>query len=273
MITSTKNPLIKKYLALRDKKDRSLYKLFTIEGEKEILHAVKNGIVLDTVLFTPELMKGNQQLRSAGSIQSFIEQQPKPRPGMMELSSSAYRKIAYRQNVEGIAVLAKLPERNLGNLNLSDNPLLLILHNIEKPGNLGALLRTADGAGVDAVLVISETGADLYNPNVIRASLGAIFTLPVLSVDLKTLRDWLKARHITTVMTTPDTDQPYSAADLTGPIAIVLGSEDEGLPHNWLAEESCLVNIPMRGQMDSLNVSCAGAIVLYEAIRQRHSSR
>jgi TrmH family RNA methyltransferase len=187
---------------------------------------------------------------------------------LVEVDQRVYARMAYRDKVEGLLAVAPIPRRNIEAFDVSETPFLLVALGIEKPGNLGALLRTADGAGVDALLLCGG-GVDLYNPNVIRASLGAVFTVPAFEMSLESALTWLGKRKIQIILTSPDASTDYTNLDYTGPVAIVLGSEKQGLPEILLRQDITQVKIPMYGQMDSLNVSCSGAILLYEVLRQR----
>jgi TrmH family RNA methyltransferase len=188
---------------------------------------------------------------------------------MVELSASLLRKAAYRDQPEGILAVAPQRKRTLEDLNLGENALLMVLENVEKPGNLGAVLRIADGVGADAVLVTGE-GTDLFNPNVLRASRGAFFSVPAVPCHVGEARDYLHEKGLRVLATTPGATESYTQADLTGSVAVILGCEHEGLSDAWLKDEgSEAVCIPMRGRGDSLNVSTAAAVILYEAMRQR----
>ena len=187
------------------------------------------------------------------------------------LSDIAFRKVSYRDTPDGLLAVAPLRETSLESLEVKQNALLLVVVGLEKPGNLGALLRTADGVNVDAVFV-TGAGTDLTNPNVIRASMGSVFSRPVLEVETETLLAWLRGRHVNIVATTPHTKTSYWDADYTGAVAIVLGAEHEGLSDDWLEAAQSRVSIPMQGLADSLNVGTAGALLLYEAVRQRRAS-
>ncbi len=258
MITSLQNPTVKRMVSLRDKTDRDRESVFIIEGPKEIRHALEGGYELETLVVCPEII-ADDDARFVSKAESI----------KVEVSSQVYAKIAYREKVGGLMAIARLPEQSIGRFALPDNPFILVIEGVEKPGNLGALLRTADGAGVNLVIIIPNGGVDLYNPNVIRASLGAVFTLPVVVMSLCQTLAWLTDNRIRTIYTTPDAPMIYTDIDYTGPAAVILGSEARGLPKELLARDITKVSIPMLGAMDSLNVSCSAAIVMYEALRQR----
>lgn len=185
-----------------------------------------------------------------------------------EITPRLLEKAAYHERSDGVIVVAPQVRRTLADLRLPERPLLLVLEAVEKPGNLGAILRTADAAGVDAVLVC-EAGTDLFNPNVLRASVGAFFTVPTVEADGAAVRAWLRERGIAAVATTPAADRLHTELDLTGPTALVLGAEDKGLSDAWLREADARARLPMLGAVDSLNVGVTAAIVAYEAVRQR----
>ena len=269
IITSAQNPLVKSLVSLRKKKRLRFQKgIFLIEGERELLHALAGGIEFETMVFCRELLAGNEELKSMESLAERSSIGSTGAVELVEISPQAYGKIALRENTEGIVGVAKIPRRDIYKLQLSKNPLVLVAAGVEKPGNLGALLRTADGAGVE-VLIVCGREVDLYNPNVVRSSLGALFTVPAFSLSWEETWQWLQEKRIRMIFTSPAAEKDYTKEDYTGAVAIFLGSEKEGLPSEWLRKKNSKVKIPMRGRMDSLNTSCSGAIVLYEAVRQR----
>ncbi len=269
MITSLQNPLVKRVVGLGEKKrQRDREGVFVIEGEKELLYALANGISIETLLYCPELIGANKQLTTDTAIERQLESAGAQGTELVAVSQQVYGKIAYRQKVGGLAAIARMPGQNIDELKLSANPFILVIHGVEKPGNLGALLRTADGAGVDAVIVC-DADVDLFNPNVVRSSLGAVFTVKTFVLSMEQTIGWLAANKIKAILSTPQGDRDYTDIDYTGPTAVVLGSEKAGLPTQWLGQNLCKVKIPMYGQMDSLNVSTSGAILFYEAVRQR----
>ncbi len=269
MITSLQNTIVKHVVALRDKNKRQRDGVFVIEGDKEISHAIDAGISLESVIYCAELITDNDRLDSVEAIEQCAV---KSGGQAVEVASHVYAKMAYRQKVGGVLAIAQIPNRTIEDMSLGERPILLVVQGVEKPGNLGAILRTADGAGVDAVIVVSDGGADIWNPNVVRASLGALFTVGVLAMDMGQIKETLKQLALPVVMTTPATSKDYTAIDYTQGAVIVLGSEHDGLPEEWLSTEPIKVKIPMNGQMDSLNVSCSAAVMLYEALRQKTSS-
>ena len=266
IITSVKNDNIKRVMSLNTGGKRRKLKLFPIEGRKEIAHAFNSGIDICEVYYCPEILADDEALSEypgmLDAISSSVEQ-------IYEVSAAVYNKIAYRSNVEGLYAVARYPKKQPDIAALPEDPLILVIEGVEKPGNLGAMLRTADGAGVDMVLVADNGGTDLYNPNAIRSSLGSIFTLEVFCLPLDDVIGLLKESGVNIVLTSPAATKSIWEVDYTGATAIVLGSEHAGLPDEWLEQEKCSVYIPMAGKMDSLNVSCSGAVMLYEARRQR----
>ncbi|HOX24838.1 MAG TPA: TrmH family RNA methyltransferase [Candidatus Krumholzibacteria bacterium] len=266
-LSSPQNPQIKALVRLRNRRTRDQEGLTVIEEPLVLRRAWESGYPLLAVYYSPELMTAEakellEDLRAAIQAgQTSVK--------LVEINGGLLRKVAYRDQPEGILAVAPQQRRNLEDLVLRDNPLLIVLENVEKPGNLGAALRIADGVGADAVLVTGE-GTDLFNPNVLRASRGAFFTVPAVHCHIGEARDFLHERGLKVLATTPTATDTYLKADLTGPLAVVLGCEHDGLSEAWLKDEGCQpVRIPMRGHSDSLNVSTAAAVILYEALRQR----
>ncbi len=254
-IVSLQNPELKRLALLKDRRAREREGLFLVEGARELARADRGGVALRAVYTCPELFSPE-----ARAVEARL-------PGeRVRLARSAFEKLSHRENGDGLIGLAEVPRRAPPTLRAG--ALVLVLLGLEKPGNLGALLRTADGVGVDAVLVAGG-GTDLVNPNVIRASQGSVFTLPVFTLDEDAARAWLREQGLTLVACTPEASGTYWDADLSGPLALCLGTEHEGLPPGWRAAADVRVSIPMRGEADSLNVATAGALVLYEALRQR----
>lgn len=249
------NPLVKRVSALRDKTDRDREGVFVIEGVKEIGHALENGIEMEKLLVCPEIAGRILLGWQAG--------------GIVEVTERVYAKIAYRKRVGGVIAIAKRPQQDAGDIALPKDAFVLVVEGVEKPGNIGALLRTADGTGVNLVIIADEGGTDIYNPNVIRASLGAAFTVKTAVMSLKAALRWLDEQGIQVILTTPEAEKEYTEADYRGSVAVVLGSEARGLPNEALSREVMKIKIPMHGQMDSLNVSCTGAVMMYEVVRQR----
>lgn len=256
-ITSAQNPRLKAVANLHKRRQRDAEGLMLIEGGDELALALAAGVQPRTVLTCPELHR-----------------QPQPAlrlpPGteLLELARPIFEKLAYRENPDGWLAVAPVPQRALTDLVLRQPPLLLVAEAVEKPGNLGAMLRTADAAGVDA-LIVCDPATDLANPNVVRASRGALFTVPVAQAGNTETLSWLKTQGVAVVAATPQAALPYTDADLRGPVAIVVGAEDTGLSAEWLAAADLQVRIPMSGKVNSLNVAASAALLVYEAVRQR----
>ena len=255
-ITSLQNEMIKKAQALREPSERRKAGLTIIDGAREIKRALDAGIVLDKVFY----VKGQHE----GILKQFNLKQIET----VEVSNKVIEKLAYGDRHEGIIALARTPILTLKDLKLSDQPLVVVLESLEKPGNLGAILRTCDGMGVEAVLVC-DPKTDIYNPNVIRSSTGVVFSIPVVSADLEEIMSFLKSKKIKICAAAPAAQQFYTQVDFKGAWALVLGSEKDGLSDFWLKAAAVSVKIPMKGLADSLNVSISAAIILYEALRQR----
>jgi RNA methyltransferase, TrmH family len=266
-LSSPQNPQVKALVRLRQRRARDQEGLTVIEEPLVLRRAWESGYPLLAVYYSPELMTAPakellEDLRAAiRAGQTSLK--------LVELNAGLMRKAAYRDQPEGLLAVARQQIRRLEDLVLRDKPLLVVLENIEKPGNLGAALRIADGAGADAVLVTGD-GTDLFNPNVLRASRGAFFSVPAVHCHIGEARDYLHERGLKVLASTPGATASYTNADLTGPVAVVLGCEHDGLSEAWLKDDGAqAVRIPMRGHGDSLNVATAAAIILYEAVRQR----
>ncbi len=257
-ITSSRNPLIKKLLSLQKKSSlRRKEKLFVIEGEREILLALEARYEFVYVFVCENLFK-NKALLNSFSADKLIF-----------VNQEVYSKIAYRDDSEGIIAIAKNKDLSLNKLVIDQNaPLLLVAENIEKPGNIGAMLRTADAAGVDAFVLVSPR-SDIYNPNVIRASIGTVFSVQIAVSDFLEFANFIRSRNIRLFAATLQNSNPYYLEDYTGSCAIVVGSEAEGLTEQMRQLAHKEIIIPMRGRIDSMNVSVSAAILVYEAIRQR----
>lgn len=253
-ITSLQNPRVKQLVKLRDdKRTRKAAGLMLVEGYDEIQLALAAGHSPQTLLSAPELV--TRQL--AGSAESLT------------VSRAVFEKFSYRENPDGWLAVFPIPNATLESVSLlTDKPLLILAESVEKPGNLGAILRTADAAGVDAVL-LCDPRVDPWNPNVVRASRGALFTVPVVECDHASALDWLRAKHVQILAATPSAQVLHTAVDLRGSIAIAVGTEDTGLSAFWMEHADVRVKIPMTGKVNSLNVSVSTALIVYEALRQR----
>jgi len=260
-ITSLQNPLIKNILLLQEKpRERKNQNLFIIEGYREIRLSLLSGFTITTLLYCPELILKetvNELINIGTPFEHII------------CPLEVFNRLAYRKNTGGYIALARQKELSFKELHLSASPLILVLESVEKPGNLGAVLRTADAAGLDAV-IICDPQTDIYNPNAIRSSIGCIFTVPVvISTSLDTL-NWLRSSKIRTFGTALTAEKFYHETDLCQPCALIMGSEATGLSDIWLSGADDLIKIPMRGKIDSMNVSASAAVVVFEAMRQRN---
>jgi TrmH family RNA methyltransferase len=257
-ITSVQNPFVKSLAQLQEKaKARRETGTFLIEGQREIELALKGGYQITTILFVPELYPDN---RISVSTHKSIE--------FIEINAEVYHKLAYRDTTEGIIAVARSKELQLSGLELSQNPLVLIAEAPEKPGNIGALLRTADAANLDAVIIANPKG-DLYNQNIVRSSVGCLFTNQIATGTTTEIIAFLKARNIAFYCATLQDSVAYHTQDFTMPTALVVGTESTGLTREWRDAATKNILIPMQGQIDSMNVSVAAAILIFEAKRQR----
>lgn len=257
-ITSVQNPYIKSLVQLQEKaKTRKQTGTFLIEGQREIMLAQKGGYVLETILFLPELISEND-----------IKQLTRQKVELIEISKEVYQKLAYRDTTEGILAIAKTKSLQLSDLKLSENPLVLVAEATEKPGNLGALLRTADAANLDAV-IIANPKSDMYNPNVVRSSVGCLFTRQIATGSTEDVITYLKEKNIAIYCATLQDSTYYHTQDYTTPSALVVGTEATGLTDAWRTASTKNIIIPMQGEIDSMNVSVAAAILIFEAKRQR----
>ena len=254
-LTSASNPKIKKLLALQQKaSERRESSLFTVEGRRELEHCLEAGYEADTIFVCPEI---------AGEVQL-------PGCRICELSRELYAKVAYREGTEGIIAEVKAREHSLNSLKLKENPLIAVLESVEKPGNIGAVLRTCDAAGADA-LIICDPRADIYNPNLIRASLGALFTVQTAVCESAEAIKYLKDKGIQILTAQLQDSSLYYDRDMRCGTAIVMGTESTGLSEVWRKSADAHIMIPMLGRLDSLNVSVSAAILLYESVRQRNN--
>lgn len=256
-ITSTQNPKIKSLLALEKPRERRKQSLFVIEGKKEIGLALEAGYKIGSLFFCEEII-------SLPEVEAFALNDSL----LIPVSKEVFEKIAIREGTGGVIAVAKQKTHRLDQLTLSKNPLLLILEGVEKPGNLGAILRTADAAGVDAV-IICDPQTDFYNSNVIRSSVGCVFTKQTASATSKETIEWLKKNQISIYCTYLKASQAYHLTDFKKPCAIIMGTEATGLSDVWITHADANIIIPMQGKIDSMNVSTAAAVVIFEAKRQR----
>ncbi|MDD2762882.1 MAG: RNA methyltransferase [Opitutaceae bacterium] len=289
-ITSLQNPRVKQLVKLRDRRARDEEGLFLVEGYREVKRALAAGVKPVELYYGPDWFLGENE-------PALIEEAQRAGTPVFELSKEAFAKVSYRDRPDGLLAVAPQWQRTLDDLDKvvaglgeagspgsstvakamadratpatrSATPFLLVIEAIEKPGNLGTILRSADAAGVDAVIVCDPV-TDIFNPNVVRSSTGVLFSMPVVMAAGPDVRAWLRVRGIRAVATTPAAPALYTDSDLRGPLAIIMGSEQYGLSEFWLKESDGLVRIPMAGQADSLNVAMATIITLFEAVRQR----
>ncbi len=254
-ITSPQNPKIKLALKLFKSRERKKEDLILIEGEAEITMALDSGVAINTLFFC----------------QAFSQQQKFSQINddkILEINKDLFAKISFRDNPDGFIALAKIKRLKLDEIKLSKNPLIIVLEKVEKPGNLGAILRSADAAGVGAV-ILADPRTDIYQPNVIRASLGTIFSVPVSTATNEEVLTWIKKNKIKSFAAIVGAKLKYVQADMSRPTAIIIGTEHEGLSRFWQDNADVSISIPMHGKIDSLNASVSAAVILFEAVRQR----
>ena len=259
-ISSTQNTYIKDLFQLKEKaKARKQSGLFLIEGLREITLALKGGYAIETILFYPDLIS-EEQISKLGGNQTAI----------IKISKDVYQKLAHRDTTEGVLAVSKSKAHDINSVTFqSENPLILVAEAPEKPGNIGALLRTADAANVDAV-IIANPKTDLYNPNIIRSSVGCLFTNQIATGSSAEIIDFLKAKNISIYCAALQASKNYHIQDFTKPTALVVGTEATGLSPEWLDNSNQNIIIPMQGEIDSMNVSVAAGILIFEAKRQRN---
>ena len=257
LITSHQNPKIRHVLSLEKPRERSKERQFVIEGVREVTLAHQHGYRIVSLFFCPEIISREKML-------SIVDDERL----LLPVEQSVFNKIAYREGTEGIVAVAQQKEHLLDGLKLSAVPLILVLEGVEKPGNLGAMLRTADAAHIDAV-VICDPKTDFYNPNVVRSSVGCLFTTQTAVGTPIEVMQWLQREKIRAFVTDLKGAIPYHTADYSQPSAIVMGTESTGISEGWREYSTARIIIPMRGAIDSLNVSNAAAIIVFEAARQR----
>ncbi len=257
-ISSIQNPYVKMLMLLQEKaKSRKQNGLFLIEGQREIALALAGGYHVETVLFFPDLFGYDEVKVLLPKVKDIIE-----------VSREVYQKLAYRDTTEGIIAIAQTKSFDLADLKLNDNPLILVAESPEKPGNIGAMLRTADAAKLDAV-IIANPKTDLYNPNIVRSSVGCLFTNNIATGSTNEIIAFLKAKSINFYCATLQDSTGYHTQDYTRPTALVVGAEATGITAEFRNEATQNIIIPMQGSIDSMNVSVAAAILIFEAKRQR----
>jgi TrmH family RNA methyltransferase len=260
-ITSRHNPRVKSAAQLRSARGRRRQGRIIIDGARETLRAFEAGAPILEAFVCEELCDSAD---SRISVETLKSQETE----LLSVSLSVYAVLAFGERADGIVSVAETPRRGLNDLSIPAKPLIAILERLEKPGNVGAILRSADAAGINAVIV-ANGGTDLFNPNTIRASLGTVFRDNVCEASSAETRQWLRQRGITMVAARPDAKRCYTDVDLRGSVAIVLGSEAAGLGDEWRGPDVVEMRLPMQGLADSLNVSTTAAVLFYEALRQR----
>lgn len=259
-ITSPSNARLKALVALHKRRSRAEAGVTVVEGYDELALAVEGGVVPTTLYWCPELVSGDRT--------ELVERVAGAGAEAVSLGRAAYEKVSYRDSPDGFLAVVPDPTRSLDALDLPDQALVLVVEGIEKPGNLGAMLRTAEAAGVHAVVAASPV-TDWANPNVVRASKGTLFAVPVANAPTDAVISWLRGRGIAIVVATPEADRLVTDVDLTRSVALVVGTEHEGVTAAFKAAADHLVKLPMAGRINSLNVSNAAAVSIYEAVRQR----
>ncbi len=260
-VTSPANPRIKAVARLRERREREATGQTLVDGARELRRALDADVEIIEAFVCEPLLAGED---ARAALTGLRER----RVAVTTTSPEAFAKLAFGDRAEGFVAIIRSPSLALDDLDLPADPLIVVVEDVEKPGNVGAILRSADGAGADAVIAASPR-TDLANPNVIRASAGTIFTVPMAAAPTPVVIAWLRERNVRILAARVDGGRPYTDADLTGPVALVLGSEAEGLGDAWHAPDLEAVHLPMHGVADSLNVSVTAAILLYEARRQR----
>ena len=278
-VTSAQNPKIKDLLALQEKSRlRRERGLFAVEGQRELGHCLNAGFIPETLFVCGEVIANNLAAAKASNIEGkdglealvARAEALNPKLLLVQLPAFLYEKVAYRGSTEGVIGVMRSRELSLSDLAVNENPLIVVLEGVEKPGNLGAVLRSADAAGADAVLLCDPL-TDLYNPNLIRSSIGAVFTVPVVCCTSADAIAWLKGRSIRIYTAQLQDSSLYYDCPMTGGTAIAIGTEATGLSKEWREAADAHIRIPMEGKLDSLNASVSAAILLYEAVRQRNS--
>jgi RNA methyltransferase, TrmH family len=261
MIESFKNPKVKYVQKLRQRRFRDDEKRFLIEGYRELLRASEGNVRIELLFICQELFLGDNE-------HSLIAHWEKQGVTIFPCSKAIFEKISYRDRPDGLLAVAGHLSYTMMDLEWNENSFILVAESIEKPGNLGTILRSADASGVDA-LIVCDRCTDIHNPNVVRASVGTLFSLPVIETSSQEVIEWLRMNQVKTCAATPSAEKNYTESDLKGPIAIIVGSEQYGLSSLWLNNADLSIKIPMYGHADSLNVATATTLLLYEVVRQR----
>ena len=265
IITSPANPRIKAVAKLRDRRALDTRSLIVIDGRREITRALEAGVAIGEVFYCPVFLGPDDD-------RSVLEPAQQHGSRLIEVSEAVFAKIGYGDRAECAVAVAGRPRRMLADLKLSRKPLVAVVEGVEKPGNLGAILRSADGAGIEAVIAC-DPATDIYGPNVLRSSLGTAFTVPLVEASAAETIDWLNARRLAIVVASPAGKTVYTDVDLTRAVALVFGSEAHGMTQAWSRAGVTHAVVPMLGRADSLNVSITAALLFYEALRQRRAGK
>lgn len=263
LLTSSQNRHVKLAKKLWDRRQREKSQLFLIEGYRELSRAFEGGHVVETLLICPELFLGSNE-------DALIQDFRRKGAGVFQCTEKIFRELSYRDRPDGLLAIAPQTHLGLADLSHAQNPLYVVAESIEKPGNLGTILRSSDAAGVSGVIVCDRT-TDIHNPNVVRSSVGTLFTLPVVESSSEAAISHMRKNGITILAATPSAELEFTKVDCRGPLAIVVGTEQFGLTSQWFESADLLVKIPMHGIADSLNVAMATTLLLYEAVRQRNA--
>jgi RNA methyltransferase, TrmH family len=260
-ITSRQNLQVKDAVRLRDGRERRQRGQFIIDGAREITRALDSGVLPLKAFICEDHCQSTDSLKAKAVVEAHAAE-------VFQVSPDVYAKLAFGDRNDGIVLIAKAPQHALADLHLPVDPLIAVLEGVEKPGNVGAILRSADAAGVDAV-IIADGRTDLYNPNTIRASLGTVFRQNICEAKSADTIEWLRSKNVSIVAARPDATTLYTETNLRKGVAIVLGSEAAGLTGAWSDAGVTAIRLPMHGLADSLNVSTTAAVLFYEALRQR----
>lgn len=268
VIDSPSNPRVRAALALRERRERDATGLTLVDGGREALRAMEAGAIVETAFVCRARIDSIAARRVAEKLEIPVGPYG-AEVELVELGERAFDRLAYGDRAEGVVLVVRAPRAWLDGLELPPDPLVVVTEDVEKPGNVGAILRSADAVGAAAVIAVG--GTDLFNPNVIRASVGTVFTVPVAAGSASDVAAWLLERRVRIVAARVDGSSLHVDTDLRGPVALVLGSEATGLSEAWRGPDVEGVRLPMAGVADSLNVSAAAAVLLYEAWRQRRA--
>ncbi len=262
-LTSLQNPKVKQVVRWRDRPDRDDSQVVLAEGYRALVRALAGGYPLKEIFVCPEMFPAEKHHE-----EELLQQWSARGARLIRVAPAAFEKMCYRDRPEGLLGVGPQIHRTLKDLKRVENPFYLVAEQIEKPGNLGTIMRSSDAVQVNG-LILCDSRTDLFNPNVVRASTGNLFTLPVAEATTQETIPWLKQQGIRILATSPHVDTLYTQVDLTKPVAVVVGAEQFGLTKPWIEQADLVVRLPMLGEADSLNVSTATSILLYEVVRQR----